>query len=166
MRMLVEEDRVRSIETDIALLKRDISQFNLLFAKLDITIEKLGDVSNNISKLLAVHEERIDVLQAVDKEMDRKIEIKTQEIKELYTRVESMNNYLVGELNNTEAKIKQDINELKSIVESEQKKQTDTLNKISDKVQSIEKWKWTIIGFSMAAGWLLQTAIDFLKIGN
>ena len=156
MRMIAEEERVRSLETDIAILKRDISQFNLLFAKLDITIEKLGDVSNNISKLLAVHEERIDVLQSIDREMEKKIEVKSQEIKELYSKVESMNTYLVGELANTESKIKDELKTIRTMIEAEQAKQIQTLNKISDKVQSMEKWKWTIIGFSVAAGWLID----------
>lgn len=154
--MLAEEERVRSLETDIAIIKRDISQFNLLFAKLDITIEKLGDVSNNISKLLAVHEERIDVLQNVDKEMEKKIEIKSQEIKELYSKVESMNTYLVGELANTESKIKDELKAIRGMIEAEQNNQVQTLDKISEKVQAIEKWKWTIIGFSVAAGWLID----------
>lgn len=161
MRMIAEEERVRSLETDIAILKRDISQFNLLFAKLDITIEKLGDVSNNISKLLAVHEERIDVLQSIDREMEKKIEVKSQEIKELYSKVESMNTYLVGELANTESKIKDELKAIRTMIQAEQLKQEQTLNKISDKVQAIEKWKWTIIGFSVAAGWLIDK-IPFL----
>lgn len=154
--MLAEEERVRSLETDIAILKRDISQFNLLFAKLDITIEKLGDVSNNISKLLAVHEERIDVLQSADREIEKKIEIKSQEIKELYSKVESMNTYLVGELANTESKIKDELKAIRGVIEAEQNNQIQTLDKISEKVQAIEKWKWTIIGFSVAAGWLID----------
>lgn len=156
MRMVAEEERVRSLETDIAIMKRDVSQFNLLFAKLDITIEKLGDVSNNISKLLAVHEERIDVLQSIDREMEKKIEVKSKEIRELYSKVESMNTYLVGELASTESKIRDELKTIRTMIESEQVKQTHTLNKISDKVQSIEKWKWTIIGFSVATGWLID----------
>lgn len=154
--MVAEEERVRSLETDIAIMKRDVSQFNLLFAKLDITIEKLGDVSNNISKLLAVHEERIDVLQSIDREMEKKIEVKSKEIRELYSKVESMNTYLVGELASTESKIRDELKTIRTMIESEQVKQTHTLNKISDKVQSIEKWKWTIIGFSVATGWLID----------
>jgi chromosome segregation ATPase len=149
---LVEEERVRTLETDMAIIKRDVTQFNILFQKLDITIEKLGDVSNNISKLLAVHEERIDVLQHVDKDIERKLDVKSQEIKDLSTKVDSMNMYLASELSNTETKIKEEIHSIKKLIEDRHEDHDTSLEEISNKVHHIEKWKWAIVGFAIAGG--------------
>jgi chromosome segregation ATPase len=162
--MLAEEDRVRTLETEIAILKRDISQYSILFTKIDITIEKLSDVSNNIGKLLAAHEERIDFLHSMDKEMDKKLESKSQEIKELSAKVESMNMYVIGEIANTEVKLKEEIASIKSMIQDKQKEQMDALDDISKKVQHIEKWKWMIIGFAIAAGALTDKLSNFLSL--
>lgn len=161
---IVEEERVRTLETDMAIIKRDITQFNILFQKLDITIEKLGDVSNNISKLLAVHEERIDVLQSVDRDIERKIDAKSQEIKDLATKVDSLNMYLASELSNTETKIKDEIKGIKTLIEHKQEEQSKSLDDITNKVHHIEKWKWIIVGFAVAGGSLVDKIPNLLGL--
>ena len=50
-------DRYLNIEFE--LLRRDIDRLSGLFGRLDVTIEKLTEVSNNVSRMLAVHENRI-----------------------------------------------------------------------------------------------------------
>ena len=68
-----------SLQTKVAMLERDVEQFQGLFDRLDSTIEKLTDVSQSIKQLLAVHEQRIDhqevksdsIVQMVNKEVDR-----------------------------------------------------------------------------------------------
>lgn len=46
-----------NLETEVAVLKSDVTRMASLFSRLDTAIEKMGDVSNNIAKMLAVHEE-------------------------------------------------------------------------------------------------------------
>jgi predicted RNase H-like nuclease (RuvC/YqgF family) len=68
-----------TLHTKVAMLERDVEQFQGLFDRLDSTIEKLTDVSQSIKQLLAVHEQRIDqqevksdsIVQMVNKEVDR-----------------------------------------------------------------------------------------------
>lgn len=71
------------ISTKIALLERDMVQFQGLFDRLDDTIEKLTDVSQSIKQLLAVHEQRIDqqevksesIVEMVNKEVSKLVEM-------------------------------------------------------------------------------------------
>lgn len=80
------------ISTKIALLERDMVQFQGLFDRLDDTIEKLTDVSQSIKQLLAVHEQRIDqqevksesIVEMVNKEVSKLVEM----IKDLETKQE------------------------------------------------------------------------------
>jgi tetrahydromethanopterin S-methyltransferase subunit G len=44
----------------IAVLEQRVSDFNNMFSRIDDAITKLSDVNANITKMLAVHEERIE----------------------------------------------------------------------------------------------------------
>ncbi len=55
-----------SFETKLALLERDIDDITDVFNKLDETVTKLHEVAEHLSKLVALHEERIE---RVHKEM-------------------------------------------------------------------------------------------------
>ena len=48
------------VDREIATIKADVAAMGHLFKKLDDAIEKIGEASNNISQILAVHEERLD----------------------------------------------------------------------------------------------------------
>ena len=46
-------------EVKIALLEQKVTDFSVVVEKIDTAIEKLSEVNNNVSRMLAVHEERI-----------------------------------------------------------------------------------------------------------
>jgi hypothetical protein len=48
--------------TEIELLKRDNAQLKEIFSKLDVSVEKIADAATNISKLLALHEQRVAIM--------------------------------------------------------------------------------------------------------
>jgi len=58
-----------NLETEVAVLKSDVNRMASLFSRLDTAIEKMGDVSNNIAKMLAVHEERLSKQDDIDEEL-------------------------------------------------------------------------------------------------
>lgn len=149
----MEETQVKDLQTEVAVLKRDINQFGVLFTKLDVTIEKIGDVSNNISKLLAVHEQRLDVLNNMDKQLEDKI-VKQRDdiasdIKELHTRITLNNEHLLKALNETEKSIKMHI-------DSEHMRQDKEIRNVEKKIDSLEKWKWFVIGGAVVVGYLIS----------
>ena len=45
---------VKSIDTELAVVKNEVGQMGQLFAKLEIALDKITDVSNNIGQILAV----------------------------------------------------------------------------------------------------------------
>ncbi len=48
--------------TEIELLKRDNLQLKEILSKLDVSVEKIADAATNISKILALHEQRVGML--------------------------------------------------------------------------------------------------------
>ena len=50
----------------VAVLEERLQNFEAIVTKLDSAIEKLAEVNNNVSRMLAVHEERISKQEEVD----------------------------------------------------------------------------------------------------
>ena len=50
----------------VALLEERLEHFETFVSRLDSAIEKLAEVNNNVSRMLAVHEERISKQESID----------------------------------------------------------------------------------------------------
>jgi chromosome segregation ATPase len=63
-----------SADTKIAVLEERLSSYELMLKKIDEAIQIMGKTSQNISKMLAVHEERIEQCHKADDYVSRLIE--------------------------------------------------------------------------------------------
>jgi hypothetical protein len=63
-----------STDTKIAVLEERLSSYELMIKKIDEAIQIMGKTSQNISKMLAVHEEKIDQCHKADDYIGRLIE--------------------------------------------------------------------------------------------
>jgi hypothetical protein len=63
-----------SADTKIAVLEERLSSYELLLKKIDEAIQIMGRTSQNISKMLAVHDERIEQCNKADDYIGRLIE--------------------------------------------------------------------------------------------
>ena len=63
-----------SNEVKLALLEQKVTNFSVVVEKLDTAIEKLSEVNNNVSRMLAVHEERITKQEEIDSVLFDKID--------------------------------------------------------------------------------------------
>ena len=53
-------------DSNIAVLESKVETFEQVFNRLDRAIEKITEVNNNVSRMLAVHEERISKQEDID----------------------------------------------------------------------------------------------------
>jgi tetrahydromethanopterin S-methyltransferase subunit G len=53
-------------KVQVAILEERLEQFGSIVTRIDSAIEKLSEVNNNVSRMLAVHEERISRQEEVD----------------------------------------------------------------------------------------------------
>jgi len=58
----------------IAILDQKLETFEGIVSKLDAAIEKIAEVNNNVSRMLAVHEERITKQERIDEVLFDKID--------------------------------------------------------------------------------------------
>lgn len=123
-------------------MANDFEQLERIVEKLDVSIDKLTEVSNSVSKLLAVHDTRLNVIEkdTVRNEDDiRDIHMKIDNIaKEINTKLDqSMANSVEGH-----AKIQAAIEE--------------KLKGIDARVKVLEVWRWLVIGGALVIGWLVN----------
>ncbi len=123
------------LETEVELLKSKVSDMEKLHVRLDDAIGKISEVSNCINRMLAVHEEKLDQSEKVDEVIFNKIRERADEI-------ERVNRELTDHINLTEKRL---LNEIKSL-----------RNDIGDRVGTLEKYKWLILGGFISVGWILS----------
>ena len=148
------------LDTEVAVLKSDVNRMASLFEKMDAAIEKMGDVSNNIARMLAVHEERLNKQDDIDEELFSLVEKRRQEIqsdiKELHSRITTVSRELADDLTETEQRIMTAMTygttEIKKCITDEFKSITEKQMDLDKRVTELERWKWLIMGGSIVLG--------------
>lgn len=164
--MSVTDSEVKKLAENVSSLQKDMAQVGALVDRLDVTIEKLTEVSTTVSQLLAVQETRLEFHEKVQEKLQDLVEKRRQEtdnsIKDVYNRIEKVEKDLQSDMEHTENKIINKIEEM-------QKSSTDQherINKgISDRIDRLEKWMWTAVGGGIVIMWLLNS-IDLIKLLN
>ena len=132
-----------SVETEIALLKREVKDMKEIHVRLDTAIEKIADVSSSLHTIMAVHEEKLvrqeEALDGQEKELRGNIQ-------ELHSRVTTNAKESHKAMGDMERRL---LDELQTI-----------RKEMSNRVGMLEKWKWVIIGGSIVAGFILQKLIS------
>ena len=124
-----EQESIHQLQTEIQTLKiKDefrTKELDALMKKLSETSGKLNALSENIGRLLAGQE--------LHKSSDNEVR---DELKILHTRIGELHDKMTVMIDKTEARIDSDIT---------------TLYK---KVESLEKWRWIVIGVATVIAWL------------
>jgi gas vesicle protein len=76
-----------SSDTKIAVLEERISSYEVMMRKIDEAIQIMGKTSQNISKMLAVHEEKIENCGKTDEMISNMISEMKDENKEQHNKV-------------------------------------------------------------------------------
>ena len=130
------------LNTEVQLLKKEVSDMKMIYSRLDKAIEKISDVSNSINRMLAVHEEKISQQEEILIRSDAEF---SANVKELHSRITT----------NTK--------ELMALMSEQHKEQTEAMLKLKSELQNrvgvLEKWRWLIIGGSIVVGFILQKMI-------
>ena len=121
----------QDVVTKLAILERDISQITTLFEKLDVTIDKLSQVSTQINQLLAVHDEKIERSIKMEQEIFKLLENRRKEVNEQFDA------------------IKKQIAE-ESRIHSKEHAELDV------RLKNLEMWRWMVVGASAVVGFVIS----------
>ena len=87
---------IQKIREDISDLQRDMAKIGMLVDRLDTTIDKLSEFSNNVSKLIAIHETKLNFQEQGYLDL-------IEEIKKLRTESSDQHNTLSTKINTVES---------------------------------------------------------------
>lgn len=141
-----------AIQADIEVLKRDVQSINRVIEKLDLTIDKLAEVSNGLNRMLSVHEEQINRQHQTDKELYDLVEKRRQEAAEQYETLHVKMSAQKAELENQVDQVYEEIfKELREM----RREQEEHHRYMAERISQLEKWKWFVVGASAAVTILL-----------
>lgn len=145
---MVEENK--DLGTDIALIKKDISQIEKILGKLDTSIDKITYISKALAiqeRVVENHEKRLD---DIDNKLSRH-----------HKEEEEFRKYLQAQLDEMNSSNRKYIEEIKTANSAERvarhKEMMDSITSIKndlrqknkeqdERISNLEKWKWWIMG--------------------
>ena len=150
---------MESLETKVAVIEHDLKQIQVVFSRLDLAIEKIGDVSNCINKMLAVHDTKLEAQENVNEDIYESLEVHRQETKasnaELHSRITTTTRELESKIQSTEDKMLAAIKDLKGSVDKEEEKHKNRIDKL-------EKTKYIMIGGGIVIGAIITKILPML----
>ena len=131
-----------SVETEIALLKREVDDMKGIHVRLDSAIEKIAEVSSSLHTVIAVHEEKLARQEETLEENEKHFR---DNVQELHSRITTNAKETSQHMSEMERRL---LDELQTI-----------RKEMSSRVGMLEKWKWVIVGGSIVAGFIIQKVI-------
>lgn len=115
-----------STETKIALLEERINVYEQMMERIDTAIQKIGETSQNISQMLAVHNEKIEQCNRTDNLIVTMIEDIKRSSKEQHDQIS--------------------------------KELGERIEKVEEKVETINQFKWKAVGALAIVAFLIGIA--------
>lgn len=137
---------------EIELLKKDVTTMTALLEKFDTALDKMQDIASNLSRMVSLQEQRLESQELMTKEMQNVLEMRriehNAEIKELHSRITTVNRELSLKIESTEKII---LEEIKALREEIKKEDTGMMSRIGN----IEMWKYGIGVVILVLVWLI-----------
>jgi|TARA_R110002124_G_scaffold286261_2_gene466609 cell division septum initiation protein DivIVA len=130
---------MEDINTEVALLKKEVKDIKFIFNRLDTAIEKITEVTTSVNRMLAVHEEKISQQEEASSRANKEF---SNDIKELHSRITTNSKEMRDMITKYQIEQAAHIENLRS--------------DLNGRVGILEKWRWLIIGGSIVVGFALQ----------
>jgi seryl-tRNA synthetase len=140
-----EESCAIDLKVDVGVLKTQVATLTQLCNKMDSVIDKLMENQTRISE------------QIYD-DMEKKKQETVADIKELHSRITTVDRNLSDKIELTERRIMDEIKSLRDDISEHNKKEDNDLKKILE-------WKWMAAGGIVVIAWLFSH-VNLGTIGN
>jgi len=141
---------VKTLETEVELLKKEVSDMSKLHIRLDKAIEKIADVSTSLHTIMAVHEEKLIRQEEALDEQEKKLQDNIMELHSRITTNAKEQTQLMGEM---ERRL---VDAMKEHNRTESQEFQRLRNELQNRVGVLEKWRHLIIGGAIVVGFILQ----------
>ena len=114
----------------------------------DLKVE-VSALKEKVSFFNVIYGKFDDTLAKVEKLMEDRRSETNQDLRDVYQKIQDTENKIMDEIRNLK-------NEMVTQRESEH-------DKMNQKIESLDKWRWQMMGGAAVVGFLLSKATDFLK---
>lgn len=154
----------QEIKVDIELLKKDVITMSALLEKFDTTIDKMQEIASNLSRMVSLQEQRIEIQEKTTAEMQSILEMRRIEhntnIKEVYNRIDTVNKDLNDKIESTEKNILAELQKLREDIQKEDRG-------ISNRLGQVEMWKYGAVAITTFLLFLIANkAINIAELFN
>lgn len=122
--------------------KTEVAVLQTIVYKIDNTVAEIAKSSTEITRLLAVHDARINNLESGNKET-------ITDVRDLYSKMGENTKEIVAKIDDMETRIESKLKE-------HSEKSASQSKAISDRLTTLENWRWVVIGGAAAFGFLLN----------
>lgn len=138
---------------NVSHLQQNMAQVGGLVDRLDVTIEKLTEVSATVSQLLAVQGNRLEFTEKVQEKLQELVEKRRVEtenyVKDLYGKIGTVEKDLQTDMESNNDKVIKKIEQLRTEGQQQHKD-------MEKRIARLEKWMWLVVGGSAAIGFILS----------
>lgn len=171
------------MDTRLINLEKQVAAQEVLVSRFDSALDKISEVSLNVSKLLAVHEQRLETQEETSRRIVEQTEKRRLEMVNantvLHEKVSAVEQRLRTEMSDGQKSIIAEIkglrgdmselgDELKEQAENVQAELTqefDTkIEKVQERVTTLERIQWLAIGGATVIGFLLSQALGLFEL--
>lgn len=157
-----------SLETQVAVVEQEINSTRDIVDRLNNAIEKITNVTTDIGKILAVHDQRLDRGEKATNDVFDLLEKRRQEmnedIKELHSRITTTTRELSTEISDVRRCIVDGIDDLKKELKEDQKYHNDKQSKLEQRIDALEKWRYMLVGGGIVGGFIINKLLSVIDI--
>tara|TARA_R110000868_G_scaffold81098_4_gene229831 strand:+ start:192 stop:623 length:432 start_codon:yes stop_codon:yes gene_type:complete len=124
------------LKVDVSVLKERVGTLTELCHKMDRVIEKLAD-------------NQLDLAGQIYQDMDKRKEQTVSDIKELHSRITTVDRNLSDKIELTERRIMDEIKALRECIDEHNEKEEADMLKLS-------QWRWMVAGGVIVFAWLIS----------
>ena len=147
---------MKTIETEVELLKREVADMKAIHLRLDAAIEKIADVAGSLHTIMAVHEEKLIRQEEALEDQEKRFR---DNIQELHSRITTNAKEASQHMSEMERRLVDAMSE-------HNRKETEQFLKLREELQTrvgiLEKWRHLIIGGAIVVGFVLQKLLPIV----
>jgi predicted RNase H-like nuclease (RuvC/YqgF family) len=133
--MLQDNDEV-TLKVDVSVLKEKVNTLAVLCDKMDRVIEKLTD-------------NQTELANQIYNDMDKRKEDTVSDIKELHSRITTVDRNLSDKIELTERRLLEEMKSLRDHITAHNNKEDEDIKKLS-------QWRWMIAGGVVVLAWIIS----------
>lgn len=146
-----EETKLYELEKNLAIIDKDVSQYQIFQEKFSTTIDKLTDISNNLTKMVSMHGSMLESHSKLFDDIYIKIDrIKESELSEIKTVSKDV---MALESHNTDKHFEL-ISKIDNVRIEFNKKIDDVSKEMDVRLKQTEKYVWMFLGAGTLLGFI------------